>query len=141
LAPSPLSEFQRLAATPTLAEFQNRRCLTIEGSPPAAPGRAWEDWSPSNGPIDDERAKSWKRAHLATIDAAINAENASGDNRIAEKWIWFKARFERQRLISRAASGGATALRARTGNEQVFGPEHLNTAISLYSLAYLKGLF
>jgi hypothetical protein len=48
----------------------------------------------SNGPIDDEHPKRWKRAHLATIDAAIEAANALGDARIAEKWIWFKARFE-----------------------------------------------
>lgn len=49
----------------------------------------------SNGPIDDEHAKRWKRKHLATIDAAIDAANALGDARIAEKWIWFKARFEK----------------------------------------------
>jgi hypothetical protein len=48
----------------------------------------------SNGPIDDEHAKRWKRTHLATIDAAIDAANASGNARIAVKWIWFKSRFE-----------------------------------------------
>jgi hypothetical protein len=49
----------------------------------------------SNGPIDDEHAKRWKCAHLATIDAAIDAAIALGNARIAEKWIWFKARFEK----------------------------------------------
>jgi hypothetical protein len=48
----------------------------------------------SNGPIDDEHAKRWKRVHLKTIDAAIDAANALGDARIAEKWIWFKGRLE-----------------------------------------------
>ena len=46
----------------------------------------------SDGPIDEEQAKRWKRAHLATIDAAIAANaNASA---VASKWIWFKAQFE-----------------------------------------------
>jgi hypothetical protein len=49
----------------------------------------------SNGPVDDEHANRWKCAHLATIDAAIDAANALGDARIVEKWIWFKARFEK----------------------------------------------
>lgn len=45
----------------------------------------------SDGPIDDEQAKRWKRAHLATIHSAIDmASNA----RVAEKWMWFKTRFE-----------------------------------------------
>jgi hypothetical protein len=48
----------------------------------------------SNGPIDAEHAKRWKRVHLITINAAIDAANALGDARIAEKWIWFKARFD-----------------------------------------------
>jgi hypothetical protein len=48
----------------------------------------------SNGPIDDEHAKRWKRTHLATINAQIDAANALGNARIAVKWIWFKCRFE-----------------------------------------------
>jgi len=40
-------------------------------------------------PIDDEHAKRWKRAHLATIDSAISSAT---DTRIRDKWVWFKAR-------------------------------------------------
>jgi hypothetical protein len=47
----------------------------------------------SDGPIGSEHAKRWKRAHLATIDNAINAAKASGDARVGEKWTWFKAQF------------------------------------------------
>jgi hypothetical protein len=47
-----------------------------------------------NGPIEDEHANQWKRAHMTKIDTAIDAANALGDTRIAEKWIWFKAQFE-----------------------------------------------
>jgi hypothetical protein len=46
----------------------------------------------SNGPIDDEQARRWKRAHLATIGAAINA--LAHDPHRLGKWVWFKARFE-----------------------------------------------
>jgi hypothetical protein len=46
----------------------------------------------SNGPIDDEQARRWKRAHIATIDAAIEA--LAHDPHRRGKWIWFKARFE-----------------------------------------------
>jgi hypothetical protein len=49
----------------------------------------------SNGPIQDDHAKRWKAAHLATVNAAIDAANALGDVHIAGKWIWFKAQFER----------------------------------------------
>lgn len=49
----------------------------------------------SKGAIDDEHAKRWKRAHLVTIQAAIDAANALGDAHIAEKWIWFKSRFDK----------------------------------------------
>lgn len=49
----------------------------------------------SSGPTDDEHAKRWKCAHLKTIDAAINEADALGNARIAEKWIWFKAQFEK----------------------------------------------
>ena len=45
----------------------------------------------SDGPIDDEQAKRWKRAHLDTINAGI----AANDGRVAEKWSWFKSQFER----------------------------------------------
>jgi hypothetical protein len=47
----------------------------------------------SDGPIKDEHAKRWKRAHLETIDNAINAARVSGDARVGEKWTWFKAQF------------------------------------------------
>jgi hypothetical protein len=46
----------------------------------------------SNRPIGDEHSKRWKRAHLATIDAAINA--LADDPHRRGKWIWSKARFE-----------------------------------------------
>jgi hypothetical protein len=46
----------------------------------------------SNRPIDDEQARRWKRAHLATIDAAIKA--LARDPHRRGKWVWFKARFE-----------------------------------------------
>jgi hypothetical protein len=45
----------------------------------------------SDGPIDEEQAKRWKRAHLATIDAAI----AANEGAVVEKWIWFKDQFEK----------------------------------------------
>lgn len=44
----------------------------------------------SDGPIDAEQAKRWKRAHMNTIDATI----ANTDGRIREKWSWFKTQFE-----------------------------------------------
>jgi hypothetical protein len=44
----------------------------------------------SDGPIDDEQARRWKRAHLTTIEAEI----AGSDGRIREKWLWFKRHFE-----------------------------------------------
>jgi hypothetical protein len=43
-----------------------------------------------NGPIDEEQGKRWKSAHLATIDAAIGAN----DGAVADKWIWFKEHFD-----------------------------------------------
>jgi hypothetical protein len=46
----------------------------------------------SNRPVDDEQARRWKRAHLATIDAAISA--LAHDPHRRGKWVWFKARFE-----------------------------------------------
>jgi hypothetical protein len=46
----------------------------------------------SNWPIDDEQARGWKRAHLVTINAAINA--LAHDPHRRGKWVWFKARFE-----------------------------------------------
>jgi hypothetical protein len=48
----------------------------------------------SNGPIQEEHAKRWKHAHLATIEAAIGAATTSGDVGIADKWTWFRARFQ-----------------------------------------------
>jgi hypothetical protein len=48
----------------------------------------------TTGPLDDKHARRWKRAHLSTIDAKIDAASAV-DTRIVEKWIWFKAQFER----------------------------------------------
>lgn len=44
------------------------------------------------GTIDDDQARQWKRAHLATIDYAIRS--LANDPHRREKWIWFKARFE-----------------------------------------------
>ncbi len=44
----------------------------------------------STGPIDEEQAKRWKRAHLSTIDRQM----AQNDGRIREKWVWFKQQFE-----------------------------------------------
>lgn len=46
----------------------------------------------SNGPISDEQALRWKRAHIATIDAAVKA--LAHDPHRRGKWVWFKARFE-----------------------------------------------
>jgi hypothetical protein len=46
----------------------------------------------SNGPLNEEQARRWKRAHLATIDAAIKA--LAHDPHRRGKWVWFKARFE-----------------------------------------------
>lgn len=48
----------------------------------------------TNSPIEAEHAKRWKRAHLATIDGAIVAAHAA-DPRVADKWKWFKAQFEK----------------------------------------------
>jgi hypothetical protein len=46
----------------------------------------------SNSPIDDEQARRWKIAHVATIDAAI--KRLADDSHRRGKWIWLKARFE-----------------------------------------------
>jgi hypothetical protein len=60
----------------------------------------------SNGPLTQEMGTRWKEAHLATIDAAIDASNSiandplAGDDarkearKVAGKWIWFKGQFE-----------------------------------------------
>jgi hypothetical protein len=45
----------------------------------------------SDGPIDEDQARRWKQAHLATIDAAI----AANERYVAGKWAWFKTQFER----------------------------------------------
>lgn len=45
----------------------------------------------SDGPIDEEQAKRWKRAHLETIEREI-ARNAG---RVQEKWKWFRDQFEK----------------------------------------------
>jgi hypothetical protein len=45
----------------------------------------------SDGPIDEEQAKRWKRAHLDTIDTAI----AANEGVVVDKWIWFKEQFEK----------------------------------------------
>lgn len=57
-----------------------------------------------NAPITDEHAKRWKRAHLATIDNAINEANDSANTRVADKWTWFKAEFEKATASINAVS-------------------------------------
>jgi hypothetical protein len=46
-----------------------------------------------NGVNNNEQASRWKRAHLATIDATIDA--LAHDPHRRAKWVWFKAHFDR----------------------------------------------
>jgi hypothetical protein len=59
----------------------------------------------SNAPLTTKMAMEWKRAHMATIDAAIasadsarkmatTAQARTAAFKIRRKWTWFKEQFE-----------------------------------------------